>query len=259
MKVDWLLAPELTPEATIPVQPHSCRQVGPVVHMETCGQGQWGGEPGSRDEAGRNLLVRLSRHTNRWVKAEGQEGVATGYGTNPQNVSEPGGGHVNEGSEGRPETSPTCTKCEVESRISGQRWGRKCLTEYARGWRKRRKADSTDSAVTRAEPRRQGRSSDHLDPFYPPEPIAEGVTRSTMPAGHSMWRRAIQEPTVSHASDDAVLICGQGVPPTFPPGCGLPYRPKVSWRTYYCCNGCGARRPEHSEGCPAVAAGERQG
>jgi hypothetical protein len=116
----------------------------------------------------------------------------------------------------RPTVKP-CSRCQSHPRIPGQRWCRSCLTEYARLRRYQQRAALKD--VTQV-----------------PTPAKEPVTPGSGP------QRAVIEPSV--------LICGAEAPGGFPPGCGLPFRPRVPWRPYYCCNGCGSRHKSHTEECP---------
>lgn len=112
-----------------------------------------------------------------------------------------------------------CRHCNTRPRLPRQRWCRACLTEYARVRRQRQRATLT--VVTQA------------------------VAASERPVTH------VIEPLGSVTSPP-LLMCGAEAPEGFPQGCGLPFRPRVSWRPYYCCNGCGERRSVHSDGCPAM-------
>lgn len=129
---------------------------------------------------------------------------------------------------GRPEDAfqarRGCTRCAAEPRLLGQRWGRACLTQYARAWRGRRRI--TRGVTQRTEPERPA------------------VTQVTPQA---------ERPRAHVTRDAGLVICGQGVPPGYPSGCGLPFRPPGPWRPFYCCNPCGAGKSGHSEGCPTAA------
>ena len=115
----------------------------------------------------------------------------------------------------RPTVKP-CTRCQSHSRVPGQRWCRACLTEYARVRRQRQRATLTvvSQAVAASE--------------RPVTPVSGPLGAITSPPS---------------------LICGAEAPADFPPGCGLPFTPRVPWRPYYCCNGCGAREAQHSRDC----------
>jgi hypothetical protein len=96
-------------------------------------------------------------------------------------------------------STPTpCSRCQVEPRLPRQRWGRACLTAYARHRREWRRA--MRSGVTRSK-------AATTPPVTPLAPMTRSHDSATPP----------------------LPICGQGVPPGFSPGCGLPFRPRVAW------------------------------
>ena len=87
-------------------------------------------------------------------------------------------------------STPTpCSRCQVEPRLPRQRWGRACLTAYARHRREWRRA------------MRSGGTRSDAATTPPVTPLAH-MTRSHDPA------------------TPPLPICGQGVPPGFSPGCG---------------------------------------
>ena len=116
----------------------------------------------------------------------------------------------------RPTVKP-CTRCQSHPRILNQRWCRACLTEYARVRRSQQR--STVKAVTQVPTHVKG----------PVTPVSKALDAVTGPP---------------------LLICGAEAPAEFPPGCGLSFTPRVPWRPYYCCNGCGSRQASHTEECP---------
>ena len=119
--------------------------------------------------------------------------------------------------QGQRPTMKPCARCQAQPRVTGQRWCRPCLTEYARARRQRQRA--TVKAVTQVLTHAKG-------PVTPVRRLLDAVTGPSL------------------------LVCGAEAPEGFPPGCGLPFTPRVPWRPYYCCNGCGLRQASHTEECP---------
>ncbi len=109
-----------------------------------------------------------------------------------------------------------CSRCQQESRLPGQRWGRHCLTEAQRRRRQQAREGSRVTPLSRA-------------------PATTCVT-GAMPL-------PVTHPGVS------MELCGHDALPEWPQGCGQLFPAKRPGQ-HYCCNLHGVGKPQHSDNCP---------